>query len=145
VIRNITPAADRFAKYVSFDQSGCLLWKGPLSNGYGYFNLGNQQVTQAHRAAWFLYYGEMPKKHLDHLCRVRNCVNPIHLEEVTVLENLMRSPLTEVYKRSSKTACVRGHELSGENLLIDAQGHRQCRKCNVIRCRKHRAAKKERS
>ena len=143
MIRKITPAGERFAKYVSVDPSGCLLWKGPLQNGYGYFNLGSQQVTQAHRAAWFLYYGEMPSagKHLDHRCRIRNCVNPLHLEEVTALDNLMRSPITEAYKRSTKDLCIRGHELSGNNLLIDAQGHRQCRACNNFRSRKYRARK----
>jgi hypothetical protein len=140
-MRQAKPADERFWRYVFFHPSGCWLWTGSLNNGYGYFNLGNNKMTQAHRGSWFLAHGVMPKLQLDHLCRVRRCVNPRHLEEVTARENLLRSPLTWAHILSTKTHCIRGHELSGPNLVINCNGERQCRACNRIRDQRYKAKK----
>ncbi len=54
---------------------------------------------------------------LDHLCRVRNCVNPAHLEPVTHRENTLRGDgVTAINAR--KTSCHRGHPFAGENLYV---------------------------
>lgn len=72
----------------------CILWTGTLfGGGYGQFNLGLKKIY-AHR--WFYEYtiGRVPDGlHLDHLCRVRRCVNPTHLEPVTCQENVLRSSI----------------------------------------------------
>lgn len=73
------------------DDAGCWLWVGTISDGgYGTFRgLGKQQ--KAHRATYELLVGPVPAGlDLDHLCRVRRCVNPSHLEPVTRSENLRR-------------------------------------------------------
>lgn len=45
----------------------------------------------AHRVTYEHYVGPVPEGlELDHLCRVRNCVNPAHLEPVTHLLNVRR-------------------------------------------------------
>jgi hypothetical protein len=49
---------------------------------------------------------------MDHLCRVRVCVNPDHLEAVTHKVNIHRSPTHS----ANKTHCKHGHSLSGNNL-----------------------------
>ena len=74
--------------------SGCWLWLGSLSNGYGQTSLyqaGKRDIT-LHRLAYELYKGEIPAGlEIDHLCRIRCCCNPDHLEAVTHLENQIRA------------------------------------------------------
>lgn len=79
------------ARHVTVDQSACWLWTGSRSpDGYGWASLANK-THQAHRLVYRLVKGDPPEgMHLDHLCRVRNCVNPDHLEPVSPRENLRR-------------------------------------------------------
>jgi hypothetical protein len=76
---------------------------------------------------------------LDHLCRVRCCVNPWHLEPVTHGENLRRGigpALTRARfaKYRGRACCIRGHVLSPDNVLRDGSkiGLR-CRACHNTR------------
>ncbi len=73
------------------DETGCWLWTASLSrDGYGWSSL-KHKTYQAHRLVYTLLVGAPPEGlHLDHLCRVRHCVNPSHLEPVTPRENLVR-------------------------------------------------------
>lgn len=70
------------------EASGCWLWKGAKSKGgYGYLRVMGTP-TQAHRVFYERHKGAIPEGlHIDHLCRVRGCVNPDHLEPVTLAEN----------------------------------------------------------
>lgn len=71
----------------------CWLWTLPLTyDGYGIFRVGSVR-TGAHRWAWKFTHGDFPAEglQLDHLCRVRHCVNPEHLEPVTPLVNTRRA------------------------------------------------------
>lgn len=88
---------------------GCWLWTRSKSpDGYGWASLKNK-TYQAHRLVYRLVIGEPPEGTvLDHLCRVRHCVNPAHLECVSPIENLLRSPITQ----AGMTVCAKGHELS---------------------------------
>jgi hypothetical protein len=112
--------------------TGCWLWLGSYShNGYGqvWFNGGN---LRAHRVFWEDENGPIPDGlELDHLCKVRCCVNPAHLEAVTRKENIRRSEagLERGRQQMAKKRCPRGHEYSGENLYRYADGHRACRAC----------------
>ena len=74
----------------------CWLWTASCSrNGYGQWNDGTGRMVTAHRQAYETLVGLVPVGlDLDHLCRVRQCVNPDHLEPVTRLENLRRGPST---------------------------------------------------
>lgn len=60
---------------------GCLLWAAYVkASGYGSFKLAGR-MRQAHQVAYQLAYGPIPTGlDIDHLCRVRHCVNPAHLE-----------------------------------------------------------------
>lgn len=70
---------------------GCWLWTGTLNGaGYGTYRVDGQTVG-AHRHVYEVERGPIPEGlHLDHLCSVRRCVNPSHLEPVTPSENIRR-------------------------------------------------------
>lgn len=114
---------------------GCWHWIGCLwEAGYGQFYLA-KRMQRAHRAAYEHLVGEIPSGlTLDHLCRNTGCVNPAHLEPVKRKENILRGfGITAM--RARQTHCIRGHELSGDNLITIKRG-RQCRACNRLRHRK---------
>ena len=83
------------AKYEAEPLSGCWLWTGALTRGgYGQIGVwfgGVMRPRRAHRVAYECYIGPIPDGlELDHLCRVRTCVNPRHLEPVTHAVNVAR-------------------------------------------------------
>lgn len=105
----------------------CWLWTGRKVRGYGMFNLKKATVI-AHRWAWEEAHGSIPEGlTIDHLCRNPGCVNPLHLEPVTFLENMRRRSLFFV----PRTHCARGHEFTPENSGYQ-RGHAYCRKCRAI-------------
>lgn len=69
----------------------CWLWTGTMSRtGYGRVSIGGREIG-AHRAVYEALVGPVPDgMQLDHLCRVTQCVNPDHLEPVTIGENIRR-------------------------------------------------------
>lgn len=82
------------------EPNGCWLWVGCLSpKGYGVVNLNNR-AYRSHRVAWeYWMKDEIPKdKVINHLCSVRNCVNPHHLEVVSQRENVRKAKTTRLTK-----------------------------------------------
>ena len=82
----------RFWSYVDrTGPGGCWIWTGTLEpSGYARFR-DNYTRTGVHRYAYELLVGQIPDGlQLDHLCKVRHCVNPDHLEQVTGAENTRR-------------------------------------------------------
>ena len=82
-------------------------------------------------------YGPVPDGiEIDHLCRVRHCANPEHLEAVTPTENTMRGEGVGA-KNARLTHCKHGHPLSGDNLYIVTRAggkrRRVCRTCDLSR------------
>jgi hypothetical protein len=93
-----------------------------------------------HRFLYQEFVGEIPAGlEMDHLCRVRDCCNPKHVEPVTHLENIRRG---EGNSQSRQTHCWRGHPLSGENLYL-YKGARHCRTCRREEAARLRAANLE--
>lgn len=115
------------------DDGECWLWTGPVGrNGYGHLTHKGRS-HRAHRFAYELVNGPVPDGLvLDHLCRVRHCVNPAHLEAVTQRVNLMRSATTRA-ARGLLSTCARGHEFDAANTYIRRNGTRLCRECARLR------------
>ena len=74
------------------NEKGCWIWQGAIGrHGYGQVRWNNKS-TVAHRATYEIYKGKIPKGLIiDHLCSVKSCVNPDHLEAVTLSENSQRA------------------------------------------------------
>jgi hypothetical protein len=110
--------------------STCWVWKGTiLRGGYGQIKV-NGKKHLAHRFFYELLIGPIPNGlTLDHLCRVRACVRPGHLEPVTSRENTLRGTNPPA-QNARKTHCKRGHPLSGSNLYVRPRGGRICRACS---------------
>lgn len=127
----------RFMDKVSPEpNSGCWLWTAACDkDGYGLFKA--DRLQGAHRYAFELFKGEIPKGlQIDHLCKVRCCVNPDHLEAVTFQENMRRGA------NAQKLHCIHGHIYDERNTLRLADGSRQCRMCRRGRVRKFRSTLK---
>lgn len=89
--------------------TGCWIWSGyRYPRGYGKACFGGRYVS-AHRLSYVVNKGPIPEGLvIDHLCRNILCVNPDHLEAVTMRENVLRGVgLTAV--NNLKTHCVNGH------------------------------------
>lgn len=106
----------------------CWIWEGRKNpDGYGCFDYEHTPVL-AHRFSFTEVYGDVPEGlQLDHLCRVRHCVNPSHLEAVPQLENVRRGLAGQHYRMI--TQCPRGHSYDEGNTVHTAQGKRYCRAC----------------
>jgi hypothetical protein len=116
-------------KYIPEPNSGCWLWTAAQLNGYGAIKVAGR-FRGAHRVSYELHKGPVPDGLvLDHLCRVPFCVNPDHLEPVTIGENISRGD--NHHRR--KTHCKRGHAFTAENTLILSTGSRACRTCAKTR------------
>src|SRR5690606_5755076 len=107
---------------------GCWLWTAAKdAYGYGTFSVVRGKANGAHRIAYSWLVGPLDRKtFLDHLCRVRHCVNPEHLQPVTNGENVLRG-FGPFAVNARKTHCIHGHEFTSENTHIDRRGYRQCR------------------
>lgn len=131
---------------------GCIL--GPANETLGYCHVrvpvvGRKRPVKvyAHRIAYELYVGPIPQgQEIDHLCRVRNCINPAHLEAVTHAENIARRPSTRGIPRPDAKSrweatpgyCVNGHEWTAENTYTRPDGRgRMCRACNSKAVQRH--------
>lgn len=119
----------------------CIEWIGCVgSRGYARVTImGVGHV--AHRVVYEMVNGPIPEGLvLDHLCRNKRCVNPSHLEPVTIAENVRRG-----YRLwSLRTHCKWGHEFTPENTFWHSRGTKMCKECKR-RYAATRKAKKQQS
>jgi hypothetical protein len=123
----------------------CWLWSGGASGGgYGRVRYGKTHQLQAHRVIYEAMVGPIPEgMQIDHLCRVRHCVNPDHLEAVTAAENNRRSN-SPTACNARKTHCPQGHPYDEQNTDLRPDGGRRCRACSRVHALRYYHAKKGR-
>lgn len=122
----------------------CWLWTGALfkTSGYGQFSCQSTNML-AHIWSYENVNGPVPDGlQLDHLCRVRRCVNPAHLEAVTAQVNNLRSEAPSA-RNAMKTHCPQGHPYAGTNLYT-YRGQRVCRECGRLAQRRYNERKRAR-
>lgn len=139
VKRPTTPAVDRFRSRTVVGPppesrpglGPCHLWTaGKTKQGYGSFHPSKGVSELAHRWAYVQAGGTIPADNvLDHLCRVRLCVNPAHLEPVTNEENLRRGAGYGL-RNGMRTGCIHGHQYTPENTYRAPDGGIRCRSCS---------------
>lgn len=118
----------------------CWLWVGARStNGYGRFFFGDHQ-WQAHRLLWESLSGPAPGLDIDHLCRVRHCVNPKHLRAVPRRINVLAG-VGPAAQNAVKTECPLGHPYDDANTYW-YRGKRQCQTCRLVRVRHQNEARR---
>lgn len=115
------------------DLGPCWLWMaGCNRDGYANYSLKGRTVG-GHRISYIDSCGPIQEGlQLDHLCRVRSCVRPSHLEPVTCQLNLHRgtSPTMVVHLSG---VCRRGHLLSAENTYRQHNGRGiMCKICHKL-------------
>lgn len=138
-LKRVAPMKERFEAYF-IKRRGCWLWSGNCDqDGYGRF-FHDKKSDLAHRLSYRFYKGELDNKlTIDHLCRVRNCVNPRHLEQVKNIENVLRG-FSPAAQNKRKTHCKRGHEYVPDSFYSyssePGKQRRHCKKC-VAESSKH--------
>lgn len=127
--------------------NGCWLWTGSTDRfGYGILAIRSHKNKYAHRIVYEMTRGPIPQGlTLDHLCGVKACVNPEHLEPVTIRVNILRA-VSPASINAAKTQCVHGHPLTPHNTYRyfhmnqhgESIGHRFCKTCIQARAKNKR-------
>lgn len=125
---------ERFMRFVMHEpNTGCWLWNGGghgREKDYGGFGYLGKKVY-AHRIAFMLFRGKVPEGLcLDHLCKTPRCVNPDHLEPVTLKENVLRGRNHEIARKYN--TCKRGHVYTEGSYCLDKNNNRVCLVCKRI-------------
>lgn len=113
------------------------MWLDRVTNwGYGTASV-NQKRTPIHRLFYEALIGPIPEGMvIDHICRNRLCINPMHLQVVTPSENSALGGLR-------KTHCPQGHLYDEENTYYyGPKNHRQCDTCRRAATAKSNEAKR---
>ena len=125
----------------------CWLWIGATqSRGYGSFGIDGRSRS-VHRLVWEITAGPIPDGlTINHLCGVKACVNPAHLEVATYAQNNQHAhdtglapPSRLSVSNAAKLTCPAGHFYTPENTYTNPRGHRQCRTCKRDSWRKSKA------
>ena len=126
----ILDPVERFWSHVE-KTDACWHWTASVTGrGYGNYKLDGR-TQGVHRIAYELLVGPIPEGlTIDHLCRVKTCVNPAHLEPVTNRENIQRA-------RGGIESCINGHPYTPETMIPRKDGSTyKCRVCHNARRRK---------
>lgn len=129
------PAKQRILENISVDTNGCWIWLlAKDRDGYPVMGFPGPISRHAYRVSYEVFVAPIPDGlHIDHLCRARACVNPEHLEPVTLAENNRRAGL-------ARETCPQGHLYDEVNTRTRPGGGRSCRACQRDRSRLRREA-----
>lgn len=89
----------------------CWVWTGKVNHeGYARIRvLGHSAKWAIHRASYEVFIGPIPDDlTIDHLCRNPSCINPAHLEPVTMETNIRRG-FGIGMRYAARDQCCKGH------------------------------------
>lgn len=139
----VTSTEDRVFSRLTYDH-GCWTWIGALDrNGYGRVSRKRDKGTQlVHRIVYQALVRQLARHEvIDHLCRNPACCNPMHMEPVSMRENVERGA-----SKADHPTCKQGHSYTPENTAITkgAPGKRKrvCRTCKMAWTAKHEAKRR---
>lgn len=117
--------------------TGCWLWLGCINeSGYGQCASLTQRSAKAHRASWETNRGPIPEgMFLDHICRVRSCVNPDHLRIVTPKINALENSVSPSAFNAQKSCCP----TCGSTFVYYKNNGRRCVRCHLAKARAREA------
>lgn len=126
-------AKDKILDKSELDALGCWLWSGSIKSfPYGRVKFEGK-TWLAHRLSHLAFKGFLDDNLVvDHLCGVKHCVNPEHLEQVTQAENVLRAA-------ALITHCPAGHEYTEDNTGYygvkpgKKTKARYCKECNNLK------------
>lgn len=132
---------ERLFSRLAIDPSGCLLWTGSVhASGYGRMSDSSGKTAYVHRLMYELFVGPIPDGlELDHLCRVRRCASPAHLEAVTRQVNQLRGQTISA-ANAAVARCPQDHAYDEANTGRRPGGQRYCKACNRERARSRRTS-----
>lgn len=119
------------SRYIEEPNTGCWIWIYSLDrDGYAKADHGGSKIY-AHRLLYILYKGIIPLGYeIDHLCKLRCCVNPDHLEAVTKEENFRRVGTVKLTKAIADE--IRAKAQFGSRALANEYGISQSNICNIL-------------
>lgn len=129
---------DYITARVRVDENGCWIWTAGITReGYGRSSAARVDRL-AHRLSFLTFTGTIPSHlQVDHICNVRACVNPEHLQLLTPRENTLRNSGPSALN-ARMTHCRAGHEFTDANTYRH-RGERHCRACRAEAARRVRA------
>jgi hypothetical protein len=138
-----SPAGKIALRIVESDRgftSRCWITDYCINGGYATVKFDGK-MRKAHRVTYEAIIGEIPPGLvLDHLCRVRECVNPRHLDPVTQRVNSLRGDGPTAINAKAES-CTKGHPFTPANTMRRSDGGRRCRACNLIHQRNYNATR----
>lgn len=144
--RDVAPPHDvlrLLSKIQSFEPDQCWEWIGVKLRGYGQlrYGLGEQtpSMRSAHRFSYWAFIGDLVEgRNIHHVCENKGCVNPHHLQQLTVSDHSMRNRRSVAAGNRRKTECVHGHPFDSTNTAwIRTKNGRWRRRC--LECRRSQA------
>lgn len=109
--------------------SGCWLFSGGNSKGYGYIEYEGE-LWPAHRLVFWLCSNEdIESKHIHHVCENPPCINPSHMKALTPSEHIKLHYELRTHSKSKRTHCKRGHEYNPLNTYYMPNGTPSCKEC----------------
>lgn len=121
--------------YKQVNTNDCWLFAGTIDKqGYGRIKVTRESSREVHRLVYLDWIGEIPKGLvIDHLCRNRSCINPEHLDPVTIKENILRGREARFGSRAD-TECGNGHKYKNNSFYVRTDnGSKRCRQCENLR------------
>lgn len=84
-------------------------------------------MSYAHRVSYEMFVDSDIVGEIDHLCKIKECINPSHLEDVDSATNLLRAKGHTII--DGVRYCKRGHAFTGRDVIKRKNGYIECREC----------------